>query len=117
MHSIEDMLVTAHAEIIIGAPDSDKLLGHRHVGTRKLLRKTIDVVEVAIRFVLVLLVKFCFVEILVVKLGGCWWGRLWPGEGGVMLLHEGNSGWWWWFWFDVKTSSSQNRIKTYLGPF
>lgn len=116
MHSVEDMLISAHAEIVIRAPDSDKLLGHRHVGTRKLLRKSVDVVEVAIRFVLVLLVKFVLVELLIVKLGGCWWGRLWAGECGVMLLHKRTSGWRWWFWIVVKMSSSQNHIETYLEP-
>lgn len=103
MHSIENMLVAAHAKVIVGAPDSHTFLRHRHMSTRKLLRKAVDVIEVAIRFVLVLLVELILVKLLVIELGGRWSSRLWTGKGFVVFLHEGDRGWLHWFWIGVST--------------
>lgn len=49
------------------------------MGTRKLLSQTVDVVEVAVRLVLVLLVEFGMVEAVVVKTGctgWSWWSAM-----------------------------------------
>jgi hypothetical protein len=52
------------------------------VGTRKFLGQTIDVVEVAVGFVLVFLVQFVMVEGLIIESRSDWSGRLGTGEGG-----------------------------------
>ena len=48
VHGVQHMLVTAHTEVVIGAPDSDSFVGRGHVCARKLLSKAINVVEVAV---------------------------------------------------------------------
>jgi len=58
------------------------------VGTRKFCCETVDVVKVAVRLVLVLLVKFVVVELLVVELGSLGWRRWTSG----MFLMNGLSG-------------------------
>lgn len=69
MHGLQDMLVAAHAEVVVGAPDGDLLLGGGHVCSRELFGHAVDVVEVTVRLVLVLLVQLVGVELLVVELG------------------------------------------------
>ena len=72
MHGLQDMPISAHPEVIVGAPDRDSLLLCRHMSTRKFFGKAIDVVEVPVRLVLVLLVEFVVVEMFVVKTWGSW---------------------------------------------
>lgn len=69
MHSLQHLWVASHAEIIIGTPHGDPLTLVCHVGLRKLLCETIDVIEIAIRFVLMLLLDFRIVETIVVEFG------------------------------------------------
>lgn len=69
VHGLEHMLVAAHAEVVVGAPDCDLLLLGGHVGTGELLGQTVDVIEVAVRLVLVLLLQLVLVELLIVELG------------------------------------------------
>jgi hypothetical protein len=76
MHSLQDLRVSAHAKVIIGAPHGDSLILVGHVSAGKLFGETVDVVEVAVGLILVLLVKLRIVESLVVELGRlCWTGR------------------------------------------
>jgi hypothetical protein len=69
MHSLQNLGVSAHAEIVIGTPDGDFLVLVVLVSAGELLGETVDVVEVAIGLVLVLLVQFGLVESLVIELG------------------------------------------------
>lgn len=48
MHSVEYVLIAAHAEVVIGTPDSDSLMLLCHVRARELLSQSVDVVEVAV---------------------------------------------------------------------
>jgi hypothetical protein len=67
------------------------------VSSGEFLGETIDVVEIAVGFVLVLLVKLRLVESLVVELGWLWSRRL-SGTNGVSgdfaLVDRGLSKWW-----------------------
>lgn len=97
VHGIQNLLVASHAEVVIGAPDSHTLFGRRSVGTRELLGETVDVVEIAVRLVLVLLLKLRIVKALVIvrlvgrRIGGTAEGGLGSGGrraqriGGVMV--------------------------------
>ncbi len=79
VHGLQDLRVSAHAKIVVGAPDSNSLILVGHVSARKLFGKTINVVEVAVGLVSVLLVELSSVESLVVELGGFvlgWTSRL-----------------------------------------
>ena len=62
MHGLENVWITAHAEIVVGAPDGDLFVAAGHVSAREFLRETIDVVEVAVGFVFVLFVEFGAIE-------------------------------------------------------
>lgn len=67
MHSLQDLWVSTHPKVVIGAPDSDALILGILVRLRKLLGQAVDVVEVSVGFVLVLLVQFSVVETLVIE--------------------------------------------------
>jgi len=69
VHGLQDFWVSAHAEVVVGAPDGDALILVGHVSAGKLFGETIDVVEIAVGLVLVLLVELGIVESLVVELG------------------------------------------------
>jgi hypothetical protein len=75
MHSLQNLGVSAHAEIVVGTPDGDFLVLVVLVSAGKLLGKAVDVVEVAVGFVLVLLVQLGLVESLVIELGSFVLGR------------------------------------------
>lgn len=70
VHRLQDLGISSHAKIIIGAPDRDSLVLVRHVRLREFLRKAIDVVEVAVRLILMLLVQLGIVKLLVIELDG-----------------------------------------------
>ena len=70
VHGLQDLAVASHAKVVIGAPDGHALLGGGSVGAGKFLGQTVDVVEVAVRLVLVLLLQFAIVKGVVVKSGG-----------------------------------------------
>src|SRR5579862_3480566 len=67
MHSLQDLRIAAHSEIIIGAPHSDTLINVRHMRLGKFFGQAIDIVEVAVGLILVLLIKLGIIEGLVVK--------------------------------------------------
>lgn len=75
VHRLEYVWVASHAEVVVGAPDSHLVLRGLLVGTRKFLGQSVDVVEVAIRLVLVLLVQLIVVKAFVVERRGSWGGR------------------------------------------
>lgn len=77
MHGLQNVLVATHAEVIVGAPDGDSLFLCRRMCARELLGKSIDVVKVTVRLVLVLLVELVVVEFLVIET----WGRRRSGLG------------------------------------
>lgn len=66
------MFVPTHAKVVVGAPDGDALLWDRHMRTRELFRQSIDVIEVAVRFVLVLLVQLIVIETIIVEARSRW---------------------------------------------
>lgn len=68
VHSLQDLRISAHSQIIIGAPDRDSLILVGHMGAGELFGEAIDVVEVAVGLVLMLLVQFGIVEAFVVEL-------------------------------------------------
>jgi len=70
VHGLQHLRIAAHAEIVVGAPHRHTLLRRGRVGAGELLRKTVDVVEVAVRLVLVLLLQLAAVEAFVVEAGG-----------------------------------------------
>ena len=94
MHASEHLGVTAHAEIVIGTPHGHPLLLRGHVRTRKLLGKPVDVVEIAIGFVLTLLVKLRGVESFIIKAGGLrgGWGGGGNGGGARAGVDRGGAG-------------------------
>jgi len=55
VHGLQNLRIAAHAEIVIRAPDRHTLLLRGGVGPREFLGQPVDVVEVAVRLVLVLL--------------------------------------------------------------
>lgn len=69
MHGSQDMRVAAHTEIVVGAPNSHSFILVRHVCAGEFLGEAIDVVEVAVRLVLVLLLQLGVVELFIVELG------------------------------------------------
>ena len=77
MHRLQNLRVTAHAQVVVRTPDRDPLVPGCHVGLRKLLSEAIDIVEVAIGLVFVLLVQLGIVEAFIVKCGQFRGRRLW----------------------------------------
>jgi hypothetical protein len=69
VHSLQNLGVSAHAQIVVGTPDGDFLILVILVSAGELLGETVDVVEVAVGLVLVLLVQLGLVESLVIELG------------------------------------------------
>lgn len=67
VHRLQHLRIAAHAQIVVRAPDRHALLRGGRVGPRKLLGEPVDVVEVAVRFVLVLLLQFAVVERTIIK--------------------------------------------------
>jgi hypothetical protein len=67
VHLVQDFRVLSHSEVIVRAPHRNLLFLGSHVGLREFLRKTVDVVEVAVTLVLVLLVQLVLVEGLVIE--------------------------------------------------
>ena len=67
VHGLQDVWVAAHAEVVVGTPHCHFLLLVGQMGARELLCHAIDVVEVAVRLVLVLLVELIVVEALIVE--------------------------------------------------
>lgn len=67
MHRLQHGWVTAHAKVVIGAPNRDLVLGRFFVGSREFLGQSVDVVEVAVGLVLVLLVQLALIVRLVVE--------------------------------------------------
>ena len=80
MHGFQDVFVATHAQIVIGAPHRDSLVFGGRVGTREFFGKAIDVVEVAVGFVLMLFVELAGVKRRVIEFGNRWRGRLRPSE-------------------------------------
>jgi hypothetical protein len=68
VHSLQNLGVSAHAEIVVGTPDGDFLVLVVLVSAGELLRETVDVIEVTVGLVLVLLVQLGLVESLVIEL-------------------------------------------------
>ena len=77
VHGLEDLWVSTHTKVVIGAPDSHSFVASSHVRLRKFLRESIDVVEVAVGLVFMLFIKLGIVEILVVESGHFGDVRLW----------------------------------------
>jgi hypothetical protein len=75
VHGLQHLRVAPHAEIVVGAPNGHLLLLGSHVSARKFLSEAINVVEVAVRFILVLLVKFIVIKAFVVKVRSLWGRR------------------------------------------
>ena len=69
VHLLQNLRVSAHTEVVVGAPNSDLVLGGVLVSARELLGQTVDVVEVAVRLVFVLLIQFALVVRLVIEMG------------------------------------------------
>jgi hypothetical protein len=91
MHLLQNMLVTTHSQVVIGAPYDDFVLFVGHMSSRKLLSQAIDVVKVAVRLVLVLLIKFRLVESLIIEFGWRW--RIWrSGSDRIGLFRIRKSG-------------------------
>ena len=67
VHTLQDLRVASHSQIIVGAPDSDFLILAGHMSFWEFLGETIDVVEVAVGFIFVLLVQLIIVELLIVE--------------------------------------------------
>lgn len=69
MHSLQNLRIPTHPQIIVGTPNRDPLILVAHMSAGKFLGQAIDVVEVAIGLVLVFLLKLGIVEFLIVKVG------------------------------------------------
>jgi hypothetical protein len=94
MHGLDHLGIAAHTKVVIGAPHSHTLVGVLGVGFGEFLGQTVDVVEVAVRLVLVLLVELGLVEALVVKFGSDGGGGLSSADnGGDLALVVGVLGW------------------------
>lgn len=70
VHRLEHLRVATHTEVVVGAPHRHLVLGRLLVRAGEFLGQTVDVVEVSVRFVLVLFVEFIVVKALVVERGG-----------------------------------------------
>lgn len=70
VHRLQHLGVAAHAEVVVGAPYGDLLVLGFLVGAREFLGQAIDIVEVAVRLVLVLLVQLILIESLIVEFLG-----------------------------------------------
>lgn len=81
MHSLQDLLISSHSEVIVGAPYSHTLVLLVLVGLRKLLGQTIDIVEIPVRLVLALLLKLGIVETLVIEFGSTAISLRWLADG------------------------------------
>jgi hypothetical protein len=81
MHGVEDMLVATHAEIVIGAPHRHSFILLCHVSAGEFLGETIDIIEIAVGFVLVLFVQLVLVKLFIIESRSVWGGRLWPTVG------------------------------------
>lgn len=94
MHGLQDLRVSTHSKIIIGAPDRDLLVLGAEMSSWELLGQTIDVIEVAVRLVLVLLVQLGSIKSLIVKLRSLWRSRLSSGGdlGGLLGIGRGLDG-------------------------
>jgi hypothetical protein len=88
VHGLQDVFVPTHTKVVIGAPDGDALLWDGHMRTRELFRKPIDVIEVAVGFVLVLLGQLTVVETIIVEARSRWGTGLCTSVS-VGLLDEG----------------------------
>ena len=87
LHSFKDDWIVAHTKIIVGAPDFDFFFDIASVGNRELCGKSVDIVKVTVRLVLMFLIKFAGIETLVIESevfrGLRGWSRSRPrGEGG-----------------------------------
>lgn len=80
LHRFKNDGVITHPEVVICAPDFDLVLWIASVSDGELCGKTVDVVEVAVRSVLMLLLQLCGVELLVVKA---------PERSGLLCLGRG----------------------------
>lgn len=69
MHRLKHFWVTAHSEVVIGTPDSDSFIFGGHMSPGEFLGEAIDVVEIAVGFILVLLIQLVVVEAFVVEIG------------------------------------------------
>jgi hypothetical protein len=97
--------IAAHAEIVVGAPYSHTLVGVLGVSFREFLGQAVDIVEVAVRLVLVLLVKLGFVETFIIKFGGDWGSGLSSTDGGDFALVNGVLDW-------TKSGNSWSNVNT-----
>ena len=68
MHRLQHLPVTAHAQVVVGAPHRHFLLWRRHVRAGEFLCQPIDVVEVAVRLIAVLLIQLALIERFIVEL-------------------------------------------------
>jgi len=69
VHGLQDLRVSSHAEIVVGAPDRDSLVLVGHMGAGKFLGQAIDVVKITVGLVLVLLVKLSIEIYFVIEFG------------------------------------------------
>jgi len=67
LHSLENDGIVAHPKIIISAPNFNLILDAAGMSDGEFGCETIDVIEIAVRFVLVLLVELTDVKLLIVK--------------------------------------------------
>ena len=67
LHRRQDLGMLGHAKVVIRTPNSNLFLFLCRVAARKLFSESIDIVEVAIRLVLVFLVKLGAIKRLVVE--------------------------------------------------
>jgi hypothetical protein len=68
VHGLQNVGVATHTQIVVGAPNRHTLLLGCHVSAWELLRQTVDVVEVAVRLVLMLLLQLIVVEAFIIEL-------------------------------------------------
>lgn len=100
LHGFEDNRVVSHAEVIVGAPNLDLILDILGVGKWEFVRKPINIVEVAVRLVLVLLLELCCEKMVVVedafvrlwRVNGYWSSSNMEGTAGCLDMNSSRSG-------------------------
>jgi hypothetical protein len=98
LHGLENDGIATHTKVVVGTPHFHFILGVTSVGNRELGCEPVDVVKVAVRGVLVLLVELAHVELVVVELVlgfghlGCRGSRSSSGLGGGGSGMEGTPG-------------------------
>lgn len=86
VHSLKDLGIATHSQVVVGAPHGHTLIHGPGMGAREFLGQPVDVVEVAVGFVLVLLLQLGIVEALVIERRTTRGRRVGAGDCGFLLL-------------------------------